>query len=73
MEKIVLRNKYNEFLKDIDTQDGNIEFTDDKKEAKTYNTEWFATVESEYVSYHFNELGDKVLTLTPCIIYDRNE
>ena len=68
--KLTLKNKDGDFLKEIDTEETQISFTSNKKEAKTYQNEWFATVEAEYVQYHFKELGEKVTTLYPYLVSD---
>ena len=58
-----LKNDEGEFLKNINTSEGVIEFTPNKKEAKPYlNGEWFATTELEFIKFHFEE-DENVATL----------
>lgn len=41
------------YLKEIDTQNEKIEFTEHREEAKSYDGDWYANTELEYAQFHF--------------------
>ena len=58
----VLKQKDEEvYLKSYDGVTGDIQFTDDGLEAKTYQNEWFAKTELDYLMFHFPEYNDEHL------------
>ena len=58
-----LKNDEGLFLKDIDSVNSEVTFTDNIMEAKNYHGgDWFADTELEYVRFHFKD-KDEVKTL----------
>lgn len=53
---IKVKNK-DEFLKSIDTRNGKIEYTNDKRQAKVYSDMWFSDTEIDFIKFHFK--GDE--------------
>lgn len=43
------------FLKEIDTEDMVLHFTDNPSEAKQYTNEWFADTELDFIKFHFKD------------------
>lgn len=43
------------YLKEVDTKDMVIHFTDHPSEAKQYSNEWFADTELEFIKFHFKD------------------
>lgn len=57
-----LKNDEGLYLKEIDSVNTTITFTESTFEAKTYNGDWFADTELEYVKFHFKD-KEEVKTL----------
>ena len=51
---IKVRNK-DEYLKSIDTKNGTIEYTNDKRQAKVYSDMWFSDTEIDFIKFHFKD------------------
>lgn len=43
------------FLKEINTEDMVLHFTDYPSEAKQYSNEWFADTELDFIKFHFKD------------------
>lgn len=43
------------FLKEINTEDMVLNFTDNPSEAKQYTNEWFADTELDFIKFHFKD------------------
>ena len=43
------------YLKEVDTKDMVLHFTDYPSEAKHYSNEWFADTELEFIKFHFKD------------------
>lgn len=43
------------FLKEINTEDMVLHFTDNPSEAKQYINEWFADTELDFIKFHFKD------------------
>ena len=43
------------YLKEVDTKDMVLHFTDYPSEAKRYSNEWFADTELEFIKFHFKD------------------
>lgn len=43
------------FLKEVDTKDMVLHFTDNPSEAKQYTNEWFADTELDFIKFHFKD------------------
>lgn len=43
------------YLKEVDTKDMAIYFTNHVSEAKQYSNEWFADTELEFIKFHFKD------------------
>ena len=43
------------YLKEVDTKDMVIHFTDHPSEAKQYTNEWFANTELDFIKFHFKD------------------
>mgnify|MGYP000127449011 CR=1 FL=1 len=43
------------FLKEVDTKDMVLHFTDNPLEAKQYTNEWFADTELDFIKFHFKD------------------
>lgn len=43
------------FLKEINTEDMVLHFTDNPSEAKQYTNEWFADTELDFIKFHFKD------------------
>lgn len=43
------------FLKEVDTKDMVLHFTDNPSEAKQYINEWFADTELDFIKFHFKD------------------
>lgn len=43
------------YLKEIDTKDMVLHFTDYPSEAKHYSNEWFADTDLEFIKFHFKD------------------
>ena len=43
------------FLKEINTEDMVLHFTDNPSEAKQYSNEWFADTELDFIKFHFKD------------------
>lgn len=43
------------FLKEINTEDMVLHFTDNLSEAKQYTNEWFADTELDFIKFHFKD------------------
>ena len=62
--RTVLHNKQDcVFLKSYDGVTGEVFFTPDLEEAKTYQNDWFAEAEQQYLRYHFKDDYPQVLGL----------
>lgn len=55
--KITLVNDKGKYVKELDAPNAKLYFTSDKKKAKGYQDEWFATTEKEFIEFHFK--GDE--------------
>lgn len=42
-------------LKEINTEDMVLHFTDNPSEAKQYSNEWFADTELDFIKFHFKD------------------
>ena len=51
---IKVKNK-DEYLKSIDTKNGKIEYTNDKRQAKVYSDMWFSDTEIDFIKFHFKD------------------
>ena len=51
---IKVRNK-DEYLKSIDTRNGKIEYTNDKRQAKVYSDMWFSDTDIDFIKFHFKD------------------
>ena len=51
---IKVRNK-DEYLKSIDTKNGKIEYTNDKRQAKVYSDMWFSDTDIDFIKFHFKD------------------
>ena len=75
MEGYFLQNLDGEYLQKLDTENGDINFTKDIKEACNYigrpgGGRWDAENELQFINYHFKDkYGDKVTTLH--CVYER--
>ena len=51
------------FLKEINTEDMVLHFTDNPSEAKQYSNEWFADTELDFIKFHFkdNEIAKQLV------------
>ena len=51
------------FLKEINTEDMVLHFTDNPSEAKQYSNEWFADTDLEFIKFHFkdNEIAKQLV------------
>ena len=51
------------YLKEVDTKDMVIHFTDNPSNAKQYSTEWFADTDLEFIKFHFkdNEIAKQLV------------
>lgn len=58
MERLLLKNDKEQYLKEINTANQKVIFTNNKNEAKTYSGEWFAETELEFINFHFKEQED---------------
>lgn len=71
MGKYVLKNKYDEYVKDIDTANGQLLLTKDYDEAYNYDDlpgggAWASENTNIFIQHHFTEeMGDRVTTLKP--------
>lgn len=43
------------FLKEINTEDMVLHFTDNPSEAKQYSNEWLADTELDFIKFHFKD------------------
>ena len=43
------------YLKEIDTENMVIHFTDNPSEAKQYTNDWFADTELDFIKFHFKD------------------
>lgn len=43
------------FLKEINTEDMVLHFTDNPSEAKQYSNEWFSDTELDFIKFHFKD------------------
>lgn len=43
------------FLKEINTENMVLHFTDNPSEAKQYTNEWFADTELDFIKFHFKD------------------
>lgn len=43
------------YLKEVDTKDMVLHFTNHVSEAKHYSNEWFADTELEFIKFHFKD------------------
>ena len=43
------------FLKEINTEDMVLHFTDNPSEAKQYSNEWFADTALDFIKFHFKD------------------
>ena len=43
------------YLKEVDTKDMVLHFTDYPSEAKHYSNEWFADTDLEFIKFHFKD------------------
>lgn len=72
MRGYFLKNNKGEYLKELDTAQGKISFTNDFKEAYNYigrpgGGAWDADNEKLFIKFHFGEeYGDRVNTLSVC-------
>ena len=55
MGRLLLKNDNGQFLKSIDTVNQKAIFTKDKYDARSYDGEWFAETELEFVKFHFKK------------------
>ena len=67
-----LRNDDSVYVKDVDTANCLISFTENVNEAKKYDGEWFADTELEYLKFHFKDKGD-TLNSMHCVFVDTYE
>ena len=59
---ILGNNDKNLYIKDIDTANHKLEFTEDPNEAKMYEGGWYADVALDFIKFHFkNEEKVKAL------------
>lgn len=51
------------YLKEVDTKDMVIHFTDYPSNAKQYSNEWFADTDLEFIKFHFkdNEIAKQLV------------
>ena len=51
------------FLKEINTENMVLNFTDNPSEAKQYSNEWFAETDLEFIKFHFkdNEIAKQLV------------
>lgn len=69
MNGYFLQNNDGEFIKTLDTANGELEFTNDFREARNYKGrpgggQWDAENEKYFICFHFKDkYGDKVNTL----------
>lgn len=51
------------YLKEIDTENMVIHFTDNPSEVKQYTNEWFADTELDFIKFHFkdNEIAKQLV------------
>lgn len=51
------------YLKEVDTKDMVIHFTDNPSNAKQYSNEWFADTDLEFIKFHFkdNEIAKQLV------------
>lgn len=51
------------YLKEVDTKDMVIHFTDYPSNAKKYSNEWFADTDLEFIKFHFkdNEIAKQLV------------
>lgn len=51
------------YLKEVDTKDMVIHFTDYPSNAKQYSNEWFAETDLEFIKFHFkdNEIAKQLV------------
>ena len=51
------------YLKEVDTKDMVIHFTDYPSNAKQYSNEWFADTELDFIKFHFkdNEIAKQLV------------
>lgn len=52
---VYLKNSNDQYVKDIDSVNGTLEFTSSEDEAKQYSGDWFADTELEYIKFHFKD------------------
>lgn len=63
-----LRNDEGQFLKEIDSVNSEITFTDKMEEAKFYGGgSWFAETELEYVKFHFKDRKEVETLQSVCL------
>jgi len=77
--KYVLKNSQDEFIKAVDTRNGNLIFTKDINEAYDYDKlggggPWAASAQLDFYKHHFkNKLGDRVTSLVGMFVeYNAN-
>ena len=55
------------FLKEINTEDMVLHFTDNPSEAKQYTNEWFADTELDFIKFHFKDNETAKSFVSDCI------
>ena len=55
------------YLKEVDTKDMVIHFTDNPSEAKQYSNEWFADTELDFIKFHFKDNETAKSFVSDCI------
>ncbi len=55
------------YLKEVDTKDMVLHFTDYPSEAKHYSNEWFADTELEFIKFHFKDNETAKHLVSECI------
>lgn len=58
------------YIKEVDTANQKLEYTNDINEAKLYETEWFAQTELEYLIFHFE--NERNILQNMNVVYKRN-
>ena len=55
------------YLKEVDTKDMVLHFTDYPSEAKHYSNEWFADTDLEFIKFHFKDNETAKQLVRECI------
>ena len=67
---ILAHKDYKMYVKEVDTANQKLEYTNDINEAKVYETEWFAQTELEYLMFHFESEQNTLQNMK--VSYKRN-